>query len=306
MEKIFIAGHKGMVGSALVRKAKSLGIPDTQIIIAPKQALDLRNQSDTFEFIRNTSPDVVIVAAAKVGGILYNSTKPAEFAYDNLTIATNVIHGSYEAGVKRLLFLGSSCIYPKFASQPIQEDCLLSGSLEPTNEAYAIAKIAALKLCEYYSQQYGVVYHSAMPTNLYGIGDTYHKDNSHVIPALILKFHEAKINNLDKVTLWGSGTPMREFLYTDDLADACFHLLSLENPPNWVNVGYGEDISIFDLAKKISKVVGYNGLIETDISKPDGTPKKLLDNSLINFLGWKPKTSLEEGLKLAYKDYLSK
>ena len=295
-----------MVGSALVRKAKNLGINDTQIIIAPKQALDLRNQGDTFEFIRNTSPDVVIVAAAKVGGILYNSTNPAEFAYDNLTIATNVIHGSYEAGVKRLLFLGSSCIYPKFAPQPIQEDCLLSGSLEPTNEAYAIAKIAALKLCEYYSQQYGVVYHSAMPTNLYGIGDTYHKDNSHVIPALILKFHEAKINNLDKVTLWGSGTPMREFLYTDDLADACFHLLSLENPPNWVNVGYGEDISIFDLAKKISKVVGYSGLIETDISKPDGTPKKLLDNSLINFLGWKPKTSLEEGLKLAYKDYLSK
>ena len=305
-KKIYIAGHRGMVGSALVRKFKALGFSDKNLITASKMELDLRDQNATSDFLNTTKPDMVIIAAAKVGGIGYNASHPADFIYDNLAISTNLIHSSYTTGIQRLLFLGSSCIYPKMAPQPISEDSLLTSGLEPTNEAYALAKISALKMCAFYRQQYGVCYHSVMPTNLYGIGDTYDINNSHVIPSLILKFHNAKINNHDSVTIWGTGTPRREFLFADDLADACFHVLNISDPPEWVNVGSGIDIPIIELAHKIASVVGYKGKIKTDPTKPDGTPKKLLNSSLMNYLGWKPKTTLEEGLKIAYKDFLSR
>ena len=301
MNKLFISGHRGMVGSALARKAAALGI---ETLTATRSELDLTCQAEVFGFLNRNAPDTVIIAAAKVGGIHANSTYPADFIYENLAIAANLIEGSRQAGVPRLLFLGSSCIYPKMAPQPMPEDCLLTSPLEPTNEAYAIAKIAGLKMCQHYRAQHGLLYHSAMPTNLYGPGDNYHAENSHVIPALIRRFHEAKISNAPSVTIWGTGTPYREFLHTDDLAAACFHLLSLPNPPDWVNVGTGSDLSILDLAKLIAETTGYTGEILTDPSKPDGTPKKLLDISLIQSTGWAPKIQFENGLAGAYGDFL--
>lgn len=291
-----------MVGSALLRAAELRGI--TEILTPSSRELDLCNQIDTEAYIAEHKPDEVIVAAAKVGGIHANSTYPADFIYINMMIAANTIHGAFKAGVKRLLFLGSSCIYPKLAPQPMPEDCLLTSELEPTNEAYAIAKIAGLKLCEYYRKQYGVMYHSAMPTNLYGPGDNYHPENSHVIPAMIRRFHEAKEAGLESVTVWGTGTPKREFLYVEDLADACFHLLDLETPPDLVNMGYGDDVSILELSHSVAKTVGFTGKITTDPSKPDGTPRKLMDNTILRSLGWSPKVSLEDGLSHAYEHFL--
>lgn len=290
-----------MVGSALVRKAKALGL---ETLTATRSELDLTSQAAVFDYLETHKPETVIIAAAKVGGIHANSTYPADFIYENLAIAANLIEGSRRAGVPRVLFLGSSCIYPKMAPQPMPENCLLSSPLELTNEAYAIAKIAGLKMCQHYRAQHGLLYHSAMPTNLYGPGDNYHPENSHVIPALIRRFHEAKINHSPTVTIWGTGAPCREFLHTDDLAAACFHLLCLENPPDWVNVGTGTDLTILDLAKLIAKTIGYNGEILTDPTKPDGTPKKLLDISLIQSTGWSPEVSFEQGLAAAYQDFL--
>ncbi|MGJ8655509.1 MAG: GDP-L-fucose synthase family protein [Akkermansiaceae bacterium] len=300
-KKLLIFGARGMVGSALVRAAEARGVTET---LTPTSAeLDLCNQADTEAYLAEHQPDEVIVAAAKVGGIHANSTYPADFIYINLMIAANTIHGSFKAGVKRLLFLGSSCIYPKLAPQPMAESCLLTSDLEPTNEAYAIAKIAGLKLCEFYRKQYGVLYHSAMPTNLYGPGDNYHPENSHVIPAMIRRFHEAKVAGLDMVQIWGTGTPKREFLYVEDLADACFHLLDLDSPPDLVNMGYGDDVSILELAKTVAKTVGFEGEITTDPSKPDGTPRKLMDNAILRSLNWSPNIELEQGLVKAYEDF---
>jgi GDP-L-fucose synthase len=300
MNKIFISGHRGMVGSALVRRATALNL---ESLVATRSQLDLTSQAEVFDFLKKNAPDTVIIAAAKVGGIHANSTYPADFIYENLSIAANLIEGSRRAGVPRVLFLGSSCIYPKMAPQPMPESCLLTSPLEVTNEAYAIAKIAGLKMCQHYRAQHGLLYHSAMPTNLYGPGDNYHAENSHVIPALIRRFHEAKENNAPSVTIWGTGTPCREFLHTDDLANACFHLLSLENPPDWVNVGTGSDLTILDLAKLVAKTTGYTGEILTDPTKPDGTPKKLLDISLIQSTGWSPEIPFEQGLAEAYQDF---
>lgn len=303
MKKLFIAGHRGMVGSALVREAEKLG--GFQLITATRDQLDLCNQSAVFEFLANEKPDIVIIAAAKVGGIHANSTYPADFIYENLAIASNLVEGSRRAGVKRALFLGSSCIYPKMAPQPMPEDCLLTGPLEITNEAYAIAKIAGLKLCQHYRAQHGLMYHSAMPTNLYGPGDNYHPENSHVIPALIRRFHEAKERGDATVTIWGTGTPRREFLHVHDLAAACFHLLELDSPPDWVNVGVGDDVTILELATLVAKTVGFAGNILTDPTKPDGTPRKLLDISKIQHTGWSPEVSFEDGLAAAYQDFLA-
>lgn len=292
-----------MVGSALVREAGKRG--GYQVLTASRDELDLLDQASVAEWLEDHEPDQVIIAAAKVGGIHANSTYPAEFIYENLAIASNLIEGSRQAGVGRVLFLGSSCIYPKMAPQPMPENCLLTSSLELTNEAYAIAKIAGLKMCQHYRAQYGLMYHSAMPTNLYGPGDNYHPENSHVIPAMIRRFHEAKERGDSEVTIWGSGTPRREFLHVDDLAEACFHLLDHENPPDWVNLGVGEDLTILDLAKTIAKTVGFEGEIKTDPSKPDGTPRKLLDVSLLNETGWTAKIAFEDGLKGAYQDFLA-
>ncbi|BDS06774.1 GDP-L-fucose synthase [Oceaniferula spumae] len=301
--RLLILGSGGMVGSALVRAAEKRGYQD--ILQPSSKDLDLTNQADTHSYLAEHKPDQVIVAAAKVGGIHANSTYPAEFIYKNLMIAANAVEGSYQAGVRELLFLGSSCIYPKLAPQPMPENCLLTSELEPTNEAYAVAKISGLKLCQYYRQQYGVKYHSAMPTNLYGPGDNYHPENSHVIPAMIRRFHEAKESGAETVTIWGSGTPRREFLYVEDLADACFHLMALENPPDWVNVGYGDDITILELAQAVATTTGFQGPIETDPSKPDGTPRKLMDNTILLSLNWKPETTLERGLASAYQCFLA-
>lgn len=292
-----------MVGSALVREARKRG--GYQVLTASRDELDLLDQASVAEWLEDHEPDQVIIAAAKVGGIHANSTYPAEFIYKNLAIASNLIEGSRQAGVGRVLFLGSSCIYPKMAPQPMPENCLLTSSLESTNEAYAIAKIAGLKMCQHYRAQYGLMYHSAMPTNLYGPGDNYHPENSHVIPAMIRRFHEAKERGDSNVTIWGSGTPRREFLHVDDLAEACFHLLGHDNPPDWVNLGVGEDLTILDLAKTIAKTVGFEGEIKTDPSKPDGTPRKLLDVSLLNETGWTAKIAFEDGLKGAYQDFLA-
>jgi GDP-L-fucose synthase len=303
MERVFIAGHRGMVGAALVREAHRRGSFD--VITASRDQLDLCVQSAVFDFVAEEKPDSVIIAAAKVGGIYANATYPADFIYDNLAIVTNLIEGCRRAGVPRVLFLGSSCIYPKLASQPMVEDCLLTGQLEVTNEAYAIAKIAGLKLCQHYRAQHGLMYHSLMPTNLYGPGDNYHPENSHVIPAILRRFHEAKEKGAAEVTIWGTGTPRREFLHVDDLASACFHMLGISSPPDWVNVGFGSDITILDLAHLIAQTVGFNGTIITDTSKPDGTPRKLMDNSKIRNLGWTPNISLEEGLASAYQDFIS-
>jgi GDP-L-fucose synthase len=301
--KIFIAGHRGMVGSALVREAGKRGGYD--VLTATRSDLDLLDQSACHQWLKEHKPDQVIIAAAKVGGIHANSTYPAEFIYENLAIATNLIEGSRQAGVNRVLFLGSSCIYPKMAPQPMPEDCLLTSPLEVTNEAYAVAKIAGLKMCQHYRAQYGLMYHSAMPTNLYGPGDNYHPENSHVIPALIRRFHEARERGDSAVTIWGSGTPRREFLHVDDLAEACFHLLGHDNPPDWVNLGVGEDVTILELAQLVAKTVGFPGSINTDPSKPDGTPRKLLDVTLLNETGWSAKIPFAAGLAGAYQDFLA-
>tara|TARA_R110000850_G_scaffold55877_15_gene132070 strand:- start:1527 stop:2459 length:933 start_codon:yes stop_codon:yes gene_type:complete len=303
-KKYYIAGHRGMVGSAIARALSKRGC--NRIVTAGSDVLDLRNQAAASEFVSRERPDVVVIAAAKVGGIIANSTYPADFLYDNLMIASNLIQAAYENQVGRVLFLGSSCIYPKLAEQPIKEDYLLTSALEPTNEAYAIAKIAGLKLCEFYRQQHGCLYHSAMPCNLYGIGDNYHPENSHVIPGLIRRFHEAKEAGAVDVTIWGTGSPLREFLFADDLAEGCLHLMGLEDPPSLVNIGAGSDISIRDLAGMIADAVGFEGSILTDPSKPDGTPRKLMDSSLIRSLGWTASTSIEEGLKLAYEDFVER
>ncbi|MFT4175468.1 MAG: GDP-L-fucose synthase [Luteolibacter sp.] len=303
MSRLLITGHRGMVGSALVREANRLG--NFEVLTSNRDRLDLSNQAQTHDYLVREKPDTVIVAAAKVGGIHANSTYPADFIYDNLMIAANLVEGCRRAGVPRVLFLGSSCIYPKHAPQPMPENCLLTSALEPTNEAYAIAKIAGLKLCQYYRAQHGLMYHSAMPTNLYGPGDNYHPENSHVIPAMLRRFHEAKARGDASVTIWGTGTPRREFLHVDDLASACFHLLALENPPDWVNVGYGDDVTIFDLARQVAKTVGFEGEILTDPTKPDGTPRKLMDNTLLRESGWKPTIDLETGLASAYRDFLA-
>ncbi len=292
-----------MVGSALVRLLSKQGYGN---LLEPSRAeLELTDQAAVDRYLSNHRPEVIVMAAAKVGGIHANSTYPAEFIYDNLTVASNVIHGAYKANVARLLFLGSSCIYPKHAPQPMVEECLMTGPLEPTNEPYAIAKIAGLKMCQAYRRQYKVLYHSAMPTNLYGPGDNYHPDNSHVIPGLIRRFHEAKIESKPEVTIWGTGTPRREFLHVDDLAAGCLHLLKLEDPPDWVNIGAGEDITIGQLAEIIAEVVQYKGRVTYDPSKPDGMPKKLMASTQIENLGWKPKISLKQGLSETYQSYLS-
>lgn len=301
--KIFIAGHKGMVGGALVRRLERE--PGVKLVLRSRQELDLTSQAAVDAFFAIEKPDVAIVGAAKVGGIHANNTYPAEFIYENLAIASNTVHGAYKAGVKRLLFLGSSCIYPKHAPQPMPEDCLLTSPLEPTNEAYAIAKIAGLKLCQYYRKQYGVLFHSGMPTNLYGPGDNYHPQNSHVLPALIRRFHEAKESGLAEVVAWGTGKPMREFLHVDDLADACAFLLKLENPPDWINIGTGTDVTIKELTETVATAIGYKGRITWDASKPDGTPRKLMDVSRLTNLGWKARLGLREGIEKAYASFLA-
>lgn len=298
-----MTGHRGMVGSAICRKLAS-GNPEVEILTRDRSDLDLRDERAVRAFLTETRPDAVLFAASRVGGIMANSTYPVEFLADNVRMATATIQASHDAGVGRFLYLGSTCIYPKFAPQPICEETLLTSPLEPTNEAYALAKIVGLKLCQYYRRQYGVVYHSAMPTNLYGPGDNYHPENSHVIPGLIRRVHEAKEAGLAKIAIWGTGTPRREFLYVDDVADALLHLLTLADPPDWVNVGYGSDISIIDLARAIARTVRYEGEIVTDPSKPDGTPRKLTDSTLLCSTGWRPTVHLEEGLQKAYDDFL--
>lgn len=315
--KIYVAGHNGMVGSAIVRHLVTNGHPKNRIIGRAHAELDLTNRDDVRSFFEAEKPDQVYLAAAKVGGIHANNTYPADFILDNLLIEANIIDAAFREGVKKLLFLGSSCIYPKLAPQPMREEALLTGVLEATNEPYAIAKIAGIKLCESYNRQYGkshdIDYRSVMPTNLYGPGDNYHLENSHVIPALIRRFHEAKESNAPEVVIWGSGTPMREFLYVDDMAAASVHVMNLD-PTTYVqhtqpmlshiNVGYGSDVSIKELAQAIGQTIGYAGNIVFDPSKPDGTPKKLMDSSRLKSLGWQPKVNLEVGLKLAYEDFL--
>jgi GDP-L-fucose synthase len=301
--KLFIAGHNGMVGGALVRRFQCE--PGVQLLLRSRRELDLTSQAAVHAFYAAEKPDTVIMAAAKVGGILANHTYPADFAYDNLVIATNTIHGAYAAGVRRFLFLGSSCIYPKLAPQPMPESCLLTGPLEPTNEAYAIAKIAGLKLCEYYRRQHGVLYHAAMPTNLYGPGDNYHLKNSHVMPALIRKFHEAKLAGHAEVQAWGTGSPKREFLHVDELADACAFLLGQPNPPDLLNIGTGTDVSIRELTEIVAEVVGFTGRIVWDATKPDGTPRKLMDVSRLAALGWQAKIGVRAGVTQTYASYLA-
>jgi len=296
--KIFVAGHKGLVGAAIMRRLNAAGL--TNLVTKTRAELDLRNQASTTTFFLDERPDYVILAAAKVGGIMANNTYPADFIRDNLLMQTNVIDAAYRAGVKKLLFLGSSCIYPKFAPQPMREEYLLTGELEPTNEWYAIAKIAGIKMCQAYRRQYDFNAICCMPTNLYGPGDNFHLEKSHVIPALIHKFHLAKVHNDPTVTLWGTGAPYREFLYVDDMADACILLLKKYNDPAIINVGFGVDISIAELAEQVKKVTGYQGKIVFDASKPAGPPRKLLETSKIMELGWEPKISLEEGLTLSY------
>jgi GDP-L-fucose synthase len=302
-KRVFIAGHKGMVGSALARRLTN---ENCEIITADRAQLDLCNQAAVHAFLKTEEIDAVFLAAAKVGGIYANNTYPAEFIYENLAIQTNIIHGSFKAGIQKLIFLGSSCIYPKNCPQPIKEEYLLSGYLEKTNEAYAIAKIAGLKMVEYYRKQYGVDYSAVMPTNLYGINDTYSDKNSHVIPALILKMHQAKIIKSPNVMLWGTGTPKREFLYADDLADACVFLAKNYKGEDYINVGTGIDLTISELANHIKEVIGYEGDVCFDPAMPDGTPRKLLDVSKLNALGWQSKTTLSDGLKVAYSDFLKR
>jgi GDP-L-fucose synthase len=299
--KIYIAGHRGMVGSAIHRKLQSEGF--TNFVLRTSSELDLRNQPAVFDFFANEKPEYVFLAAAKVGGIVANNTYRADFLYENLAIQNNIIHASYMNGVQKLLFLGSSCIYPKFAPQPIPEDSLLTGLLEPTNEPYAIAKIAGIKMCEAYRSQYGCNFISIMPTNLYGPNDNYDLENSHVLPAMLRKFHEAKVENKPMVELWGTGSPLREFLHADDLADACFFLMQNYDDSTLVNVGTGVEVSIKELAETIQKIVGYEGKIHWNTDKPNGTPRKLMDSSKLRSLGWKYKVNLEEGIERVYEDY---
>jgi GDP-L-fucose synthase len=301
-DKIYIAGHRGMVGGALLRALADRGFE--RIITATHRELDLTRQTSVENFLFHHRPDVIVIAAAKVGGIYANSTFPADFIYDNLMIAANIIHAAHLVGTERLLFLGSSCIYPKFATQPITEGSLLTGALESTNEAYALAKIAGLKLCEHYRTQHGRLFHSAMPCNLYGPGDNYHPENSHVIPALIRRFDEAKRSAVPVTTVWGTGKPFREFLHVDDLAEGCLHLLGLEDPPSLVNIGSGSEVTIAELAQLVADAVGYQGQVSFDKSKPDGTPRKVMDSSLIRSLGWEPRIDLRSGLNSVYPDFL--
>lgn len=300
--KIYVAGHRGLVGSAIVRNLEERGY--TNIIYRTHKELDLTRQVEVEKFFEEEKPEYVFLAAAKVGGIHANNTRPAEFIYDNLMIESNIIHSAYKFGVKKLLFLGSSCIYPKFANQPIKEEYLLTGELEPTNEAYAIAKITGIELCKFYRRQYGCDFISAMPTNLYGINDNFDLETSHVLPALIRKFHEAKINNQEEVVMWGTGKPLREFMYVDDLADALVHLMLNYSDEIHVNMGTGKDLSIGELAQIVKEVVGYEGKIVNDLTKPDGTPRKLLDVSRLEVTGWKYKTELRDGIEKVYKWYL--
>lgn len=314
--KIYVAGHRGMVGSAIVRQLLASGHPSERLVTRTHAELDLTDQAAVRAFFQSERPEQVYLAAARVGGIHANNTYPADFIWDNLMIEANIIEAAFRAGVRKLLFLGSSCIYPKLAPQPMREDALLTGPLESTNEPYAISKIAGIKICESFNRQYGashgVDYRSVMPTNLYGPGDNYHPENSHVIPALIRRFHEAKQAGAQAVTIWGSGTPRREFLYVDDMASASVHVMNLDQPTygaqtqamlSHINVGYGEDVTILELARAVAKTVGFTGRIAIDPSKPDGTPRKLMDSSRLRSLGWSPKTSLEEGLVLAYQDF---
>ncbi|MDM0018619.1 GDP-L-fucose synthase [Variovorax saccharolyticus] len=311
-KRIFVAGHRGMVGSAIVRCLEQQGY--TGIIARSRSELDLTDQAQVRAFFAEEKPQEVYVAAAKVGGIHANNSYPAEFIYSNLMVEANLIHEAWRTSVAKLLFLGSSCIYPRLAQQPMSEDALLTGKLEPTNEPYAIAKIAGIKLCESYNRQYGCDFRSVMPTNLYGPGDNYHPENSHVLPAMIRRFHEAKLNDAPAVVIWGTGSPKREFLYVDDMARACVHVMDLpretyaahtEVMASHINVGTGEDLSIADLAQLVSDVVGYQGSIQYDTSKPDGTPRKLLDISRIRKLGWQPEVALREGIANAYEDFCS-
>ena len=302
--KIYIAGHRGLVGSALVRKFQELGYDN--LILKTRSELNLLNQQEVAEFFAVEKPEYVFLAAAKVGGIGANSTYPADFVYENIMIQTNIIHSAYENKAKKLLFLGSSCIYPKMAEQPIKEESLLTGELEPTNDAYAIAKIAGIKMCQAYNKQYGTNYISVMPTNLYGPNDNFDLEKSHVFPALIRKFHEAKINKEAEVVVWGTGTPIREFLYVDDLAEACIYLMDNYNDDKIVNIGTGVGVTIRELAESIAKVVGYEGKLVFDTSKPDGTPIKINDVSYLNSLGWQAKTDLLSGIEKTYNWYKSK
>ena len=298
---VFVAGHKGMVGAALVRR---LAREDVELLTLSRNEVDLRDQAAVFDWFAKTRPQAVFLAAAKVGGIVANNTLRGEFIYDNLIIAANVIHAAHINGTEKLMFLGSSCIYPRMATQPLREDSMLTGPLEPTNEPYAIAKIAGIKMAEAYRSQYGADFINVMPTNLYGPGDNYHPEYSHVVAALIRRFHEAKVSGLSNVLVWGTGTPRREFLYVDDMADACVHLMKTYSHHELVNIGTGEDITIAEFAQRVASAVGYTGTIGFDPARPDGTPRKLLDVSRLAKLGWKARTSLEDGIKLAYQAYL--
>ena len=300
--KIYVAGHRGMVGSAIVRKLEQEGYYN--IVTRTSKELDLRRQDEVEQFFAKEKPDYVFLAAAKVGGIMANNTYPADFMYDNMILEMNVIKSAFDNKVKKLMFLGSSCIYPRMAPQPMPESCLLTSELEQTNEAYALAKISGLKYCTYLNRQYGTDYISVMPTNLYGPNDNYHPQNSHVLPAMIRRFHEAKVSGAPTVTVWGTGTPLREFLYVDDLADACLYLMNTYSGDETVNLGTGKEVTIAELARTVKKVIGYEGEIVFDTSKPDGTPRKLLDVSKLCGLGWTYKTELEEGIALAYDDFL--
>ena len=302
MPRIFVSGHGGMVGSAILRALASSG-KEWQVVTKSRTELDLCNQGAVDDFIRRERPEFIVNAAGKVGGIHANNTYPAEFIRENLLINANLIHSAWKHGVARFLNLGSSCIYPRDAEQPLREECLLSGPLEPTNSAYALAKIAGLEMCRHYRSQYGVLFHSAMPTNLYGPGDNYHPDNSHVLPALIRRFHEAKEKNLAEVCIWGTGKPRRELLHADDLAEGLLHLLALEDPPDWVNLGSGRDQTILELAELVKDVVGYTGEIAHDLSKPDGTPIKRMDVSVMASLGWKAGISIRDGITMTYADF---
>jgi len=300
-DKIYVAGHRGMVGSAIYRKLQSEGF--TNFITRNSSELDLREQQAVSDFFNEERPDYVFLAAAKVGGILANNTYRAEFLFDNLMIQNNVIHSAYKAGVKKLMFLGSSCIYPKLAPQPLKEEYLLTGELEPTNEPYAIAKIAGIKMCDAYRSQYGCHFISVMPTNLYGDNDNYDLNTSHVLPALIRKFHEAKLSHAPSVVIWGTGKPKREFMHVRDLAEACYFLMQNYDEPGFVNAGTGVDLEIGELAKLVSRIVGYKGEIIHDLSKPDGTPRKLMDVSKLHALGWKAEIGLEEGIRMVYEHF---
>ncbi|HXH45166.1 MAG TPA: GDP-L-fucose synthase [Bradyrhizobium sp.] len=299
-KRVYVAGHRGMVGGAILRR---LAQEDTELVTADRRELDLCNQAAVFDWFAKVRPQVVFLAAAKVGGIVANNTLRAEFIYQNIAIASNVIHAAHQSGAEKLMFLGSSCIYPKLAAQPLREDSMLTGPLEPTNEPYAIAKIAGIKMAEAYRSQYGSDFISVMPTNLYGPGDNYHPEYSHVVAALIRRFHEAKVAGATSVVVWGTGTPRREFLYVDDMADACVHLMKAYSAPELINIGTGEDISIAEFAHIVAEIVGYRGEIAFDASRPDGTPRKLLDVGRLAELGWRAKTSPEDGLRRAYEAY---